>query len=196
MQYFVKTFGNLASFSRFLDETEVNKEIFRYQESVNGTKSFTSTENFEEAARLMQYGDEKNAGKIINVTAPGKIQCKDIKPRRERSLYGGSVNIGAVVTGRPKTMYRNVMQKVPARVLTFVYNTSVSWMVSASDIANTAASLTSAICGLEKRVIGSICMLERFRPRAKNVLRPSSKSKIQKPTWTGKKWPIPLSIHP
>lgn len=152
MQYFVKTFGNLASFSRFLNETAPNEKVFgKYLESKTGSRSFTGTDSFEHAENLMKFGDEKNAQKIINVTAPGKIVAKDIRPRRERSLYGGAVNIGAVVTGRPKTMYRNVMQKVDTKVLTFVYNTSVSRMVEADDIAQTAANLTSAICGIEKK---------------------------------------------
>lgn len=152
MQYFIKTFSNLASFSRFIEEAPVNKEVFRYGlESETGTRSFTGTSSFDEAKTLLRDGDEKNAKKIINVTAPGKITAKDIRPRRERSYYGGAVNIGAVVTGRPKTMYRNVMQKIDTKVLTFVYNTSVSCMVEADDIARAAVNLTSAICGIEKK---------------------------------------------
>lgn len=153
MQYFIKTFPNLASFSKFIDEASVNTSVFNPSrlESATGTKSFTGTNSLDEAKVLLRDGDEKNAKKIMTVTAPGRVSVKDIRPRRERSYYGGAVNIGAVVTGRPKTMYRNIMQKTDAKVLTFVYNTSVSCMVSAGDIANAAANLTSAICGIEKR---------------------------------------------
>lgn len=152
MQYFVKTFCNLATFSDFIEKAEVNRAVFGNSlESVTGTRSFTGTASMEEAAELMKSGDEKNAKRIINVTAPGRVSCKDIRPRRERSYYGGAVNIGAVVTGRPRTMYRNIMQKTDAKVITFVYNTSVSCMVSANEIAEAAANLMSAICGIEKR---------------------------------------------
>ena len=150
MKYFIKTFANLATFARYLEEAPVNP-FFRVLESETGTRSFTGTNSFAEAKELLRDGDEKNAKKIINVTAPGKVSAKDIRPRRERSYYGGAVNIGAVVTGRPKTMYRNVMQKTEAKVLSFVYNTSVSCMVRADDIARAAVNLTSAICGLESK---------------------------------------------
>lgn len=152
MKYFIKTFANLDTFSKFIEEAPVNRDVFRGTlESETGSRRFTGTESFDEAKTLLRDGDEKNAKRVINVTAPGKISAKDIRPRRERSYYGGAVNIGAVVTGRPKTMYRNVMQKTDTKVLTFVYNTSVSCTVTASDIATTAANLMSAICGIEKR---------------------------------------------
>ena len=153
MQYFIKTFPNLASFSKFIGEGPVNTSVFdaAHLESVTGSAKFTGTDSLDEANRLLRDGDDKNAKKIINVTAPGRVSVKDIRPRRERSYYGGAVNIGAVVTGRPKTMYRNVMQKTDTKILTFVYNVSVPWTVSAAQIAATAANLTSAICGIEKK---------------------------------------------
>lgn len=152
MKYFVKTFCNLATFSTFIETAEVNRAVFgSYLESTSGSRSFTGTASMEDATELMRSGDEKNAKRIINLTAPGKVSCKDIKPRRERSYYGGAVNIGAVVTGRPRTMYRNVMQKTDTKVITFVYNTSASCTVTANEIAAAAANLMSAICGIEKR---------------------------------------------
>lgn len=153
MLYFVKSFQNLDSFSEYLRTAENNPIFARSMESETGTPKFTGTDSFAEADTLLQYGDPKNANKIKSISAPGDLKntAKDIRPHRVRSVYGGSVNVAAALTGRPKAMYQIKREPARAKVLNFAYNVSVSWIIKPAEIANAAARLVSAICAIEKR---------------------------------------------
>ena len=137
-----------------MKDTPVNTAVFPWPQSINegpDYRKWSSTDSMSAADELLRYGDKKNARRIIEVSAPGHISAQDIKPRRERSVYGGAVNVGAALSGRPKAMYRNVMKKTDTKVLNFIYNVSVSWKIKPAQIAEVAARLTSAICGIEKK---------------------------------------------
>ena len=167
MQYFVKSFENLTSFADFCKTAPVNS-VFKNSvlESEHGRPSWTGTASLADADFLLQYGDRKNAERITNTAAGGlkSNSADDIRARRVRSVTGSSVNVAAALAGRPKAMYKIERKIVNTKVLNFAFNCAADCTIEAEQLAVTAARLTSAILGIEKkayRVNWYVCMIAK-----------------------------------
>lgn len=149
-RFFAKSFASLDAFAGYLSEAPVT-DLFRGREaSVKGTKKFTTTETLEEAASLLRFGDVENARSLVaGVAVPGAVTAS-IRARRVRCIAGSSVNVPAALAGRPKSMYKIVRSRVPAKVLNLAYNQNIDYTIPASEIVAVAVRLANVILSLEK----------------------------------------------
>ena len=150
-RYFAKSFASLDAFAGYLDEAPVT-DLFRGREaSIKGTKKFTTTETLEEASSLLRFGDVKNARRLVaGVAVPGSNVAESIRARRVRCIAGSSVNVPAALAGRPKSMYKIVRCRVPAKVLNLAYNQNIDYTIPASEIVAVAVRLANVVLSLEK----------------------------------------------
>lgn len=149
-RYFAKSFPSLDAFAGYLDRAK-STDLFKGREaSISGKKSFAGTESLEEAASLLRFGDLKNAERLVaGVAVPGAV-TESIRARRVRCVAGSSVNVAAALSGRPKSMYKIVRSRVPAKVLNLAYNQNIDYTVAASEIVTVAVRLANTILSIEK----------------------------------------------
>ena len=78
---FAETFPSLEVFLRTIDSRPMNK-VFADDEtecSKTGSKSFTTTKNYEEASELMLHGDNTNLDKLVAVDGVDLSQLRGSK---------------------------------------------------------------------------------------------------------------------
>ena len=150
MKTFINKFENLYSFADFCDNTPVSR-LFEneYLGSTGGSESFTGTADFATANRLLRDGDPTAAANVkkeyTNIIARAKVN----RPRPCPSVVGHTPIVGAYLAGDPVCMLAKKNRQTRARVITIIYNTSVSCCVEANDMAKAGANLLAAINQIE-----------------------------------------------
>lgn len=156
MDYF-KYFNNIKAFNDFLLSTPRKKAWVRAgveestRESGHMTQS-SGTASYDEANRLMLFGDAENAMKINSC---GYLDAKlnierDRKKRIFRSaLVGHSPNVANYVAGVPNSMIRtdNVTQK--QKIITITYMPVYSHLETAEEVIKAGVEFLSAVLMIE-----------------------------------------------
>lgn len=143
-------FNSVTEFERYLTTTETQKEWaeYGYLSSQDGSESFTHTASYEEANKLLLFGDKELAEKI---NAGGYLANK-LKIEQERkkrifrsALVGHAPNVANYVAGVPNSMIRteNVPQK--NRTIDILYSMNASSRIPTEEIINAGVNLLSAI---------------------------------------------------
>ncbi len=159
MFIYSKSFDNLDSFSKFLENSKTSA---KFQARRDGPASilendyrtkWTGTESFAAADYLFQYGDEKSAKKMApaSLTKAADITAVDLRARRVRAVAGFSPSVPAVIQGRPKTMYKLVRKNVETKVITICYDCASDWTIDEADRAAVALKLVNTVLGIEKK---------------------------------------------
>ena len=143
-------FNSVTEFERYLTNTETQKEWadFGYLSSQLGSESFTHTASYEEANKLLLFGDKELAEKI---NAGGYVanKLKIEKERKKRvfrsALVGHAPNVANYVAGVPNSMIRteNVPQK--NRTIDILYSMNANSRIPTEEIINAGVNLLSAI---------------------------------------------------
>lgn len=81
--------------------------------------------------------------------ASGAVGVAPVR-RVVNSVVGFAPNVPAAIAGRPLNMRRAIKVNQPRRVVSIVYNGSVSCDIDTSDIEKNATKLFNVICGLER----------------------------------------------
>ena len=154
-----KKFSGTGELSRFLADAVVQPSFANKAQSHG---SFTAdndeytrwakTNTYEEADNLLLYGC-KELQKKIEKAGVSKLRLSlnsyTTKRRIVSSVVGFAANVPAYLAGTPNSMINVRQHKEKQRVLSFMYNTSVSASVSAERIIEAAAKVVSAIMIIE-----------------------------------------------
>lgn len=152
MRYFEK-FDSLTDFQRAIDSRSINP-VFKDLplSSQTGTKSFTSTESYEEASKLMICGDASNLDKIKSANISGlKSNDKSFAMQIERAVCGCTPNVPAYINGIPTSMLNFRKIQKSTKIINIAVSGSVSFDIEASDVINASASIASIISSIERK---------------------------------------------
>ena len=115
-------------------------------------KKWSKTATYEEADELLLYGDKSLQAKIENAGVRDmrlKLSMNGQRRQLYSSVVGFAPNVPAYVAGTPNSMINVRTVKTKQRVISVLYNTSVSARVSADEIIRVAAKMISAIMLIE-----------------------------------------------
>lgn len=154
-----KKFQGTGELSRHL-ATAIVQEAFKskavefgsYTENNSEYTKWAHTNSYEEADNLLLYGCKELQKKIEkNGVAQMRLKLNSYQNRRRivSSIVGFAANVPAYLAGTPNSMINVRTHKVRQKVLTFMYNTSVSASVSAERVIEAAAKVVSAIMIIE-----------------------------------------------
>lgn len=150
MKTFIQKFENLYSFADYCNNTPVSTLFVNERlGSETGSENFTGTADFATANKLLKEGDPQTAAKVkkeyTNIIARAKVN----RPRPCPSVIGHTPIVGAFLAGDPVCMLAKKNRPTRARVVTIIYNTSVSCEIDANDMAKAGANLLAAINQIE-----------------------------------------------
>lgn len=174
--YIYDNVGDFVEWLRKTPQTKKGKEYSHSTETGESRTSFTGTESFEAAQELLDNGDTTLSRMIMEQAVSIKAKSSTGYMRSNGIVSGpqGFVpNIGAYLTGHPNNMV-NIRQtfKPMSKVLTIVYNCSVTAFVKTNQMISAASKVACAISTLEAkgyRVNVYVCSYVRnFRSKAKN----------------------------
>lgn len=175
---YFKYFDSVAAFDDFLANAPVQsawkrKGIERSHEVSKYRTEFTMTGSYEEANRLLMFGDETIADKI-NASGFADNKIKIEKERKKRifrsALVGHAPNVANYVAGVPNSMIRteNSMQK--QKIITIAYMPVYSWTQTQDEIIRAGVEFLSAVLMLESAgyVVNLLCALYIKGPQKNN----------------------------
>ena len=154
-----KKFNGTGELSRHLAtailQSPFENKAVRHGSYAKDSEDYTrwaKTNTYEEADELLLYGCKELQKRIENAgVAKLRLQLNSYTNRRRivSSIVGFAANVPAYLAGTPNSMINVKQHKEKQRVLSFMYNTSVSCGVSAERIIKAAAKVVSAIMIIE-----------------------------------------------
>ena len=156
-----RKFDSVTELSEFIKNTPQTKEGERVNLSRTGSYDFCGTHNFDEAEKLLLYGDSENAEKvrknIEKITAGLKGKNKSFKGAKTLSYSLKSSAVGFLpivpkyLAGEPENMLTlHKVQKKTTKVLNvFVYN-NAPYCFGADEVNPAMCRMLLAILMLEK----------------------------------------------
>ena len=152
-----KRFNGTGELSRLLAsaivqplfESEAKRSSFSTEKKY---EKWAKTGSYEEADNLLLYGCRELGEKIEAAgVSRTRAQLNSFQNKRKLTscVVGFAPNVPAFLAGTPNSMINVKTIKVRQKVLSFMYNTSVSASVSAERIIKAAANVVSAIMIIE-----------------------------------------------
>lgn len=155
MKHIHLKFENVTSFTEYL-ESRTENEVFKGENlaSKDDDFSFRGTRSFEEAQKLLKYGDKEKM-KLLKKSLE-KIQAKGsgYKTRRKvkTSIVGCTPHIPNYLQGVPECMIDVVKTRIKSpKVLTILYNPTVHCGIDAEELSEAGAKLLSYVYSLESQ---------------------------------------------
>lgn len=158
-QVIFKKFNGTGELSRYLSHAVVQEAFKRhavdwgsYTEGDESYERWSHTKTYEEADNLLLYGCKELQKKIEQAgVSQMRLSLNSYQNRRRvvSAVVGFAANVPAYLAGTPNSMINVKQTKVRQKVLSFMYNTSVSGSVSAERIIKAAAKVVSAIMIIE-----------------------------------------------
>lgn len=148
-------YNTVGEFAKHLENAKYQKAFEKrvQQGGSQGSEfSFYGTKDYEEADRLLLFGDKNLQKKIEEAgvyTTRMKLKYQANKKQVYSSVVGFAPNVPAYIAGAPNSMINQRQVKTRQRVVTVMYNTSVSCCVSADEIIKATAQMISGIMLLE-----------------------------------------------
>ena len=147
---FLEKFESISEFQRAINTREVHEFYKDILSSENATKTFTGTESYEEAEKLLSHGDKSIAAKLVDCN--GKRMNEAKKSTIYNSPVGFVPNIPNYLSGRPDNMFSVKTQTYKScKVLNVCVNSSVAYSVETKDIISFNQKLLNVVYTLEKR---------------------------------------------
>lgn len=155
MEYLFKRFDNIKQFNTYLKNGKTQKAFAKYESSqtISTKKSRDAkTHDFDEADKLLMFGDVKTARGIEDAgVADVRAKIAREMPRRQTysSVVGFAPNVPAYLTGCPNSMINQRTTIQRQKVLNIAYSCAVSYKVKGKDILEACSRLLSAILKIE-----------------------------------------------
>ena len=181
--FIFRKYNTVGEFAKHLENAYFQKAFEKHVQhggSQGSRFSFYGTKDYKEADRLLLFGDKKLQKKIEEAgvyTTRMRLKYQANKKQVYSSVVGFAPNVPAYIAGAPNSMINQRQIKARQRVVTIMYNASVSCCVSADDIINATAQMISAImlveaAGIRVNVyVGEICESTGDRQRFGWLLR-------------------------
>lgn len=144
-------YGSMAEFYQYICDTPFN-DSFRWatHESVEGSKSFTQTSNFEEAVDLMKNGWQDMSQKL---TQKLKVEEKRLEPATKAKNVYGVAGYQAVVplylNGVPTNMVSKKQVPVKQKVITLNKSICYGWTTTTDEIVKESIKAFQIVKRLE-----------------------------------------------
>ena len=149
MKDFFERFESIKDFQDAINSRKVDT-FYSCEYSKYAPYDFTGTESYEDADKLLTYGDEKATADLLDY---GKK--RDITTNRHtlyKSPCGFVPNVPAVLAGRPNNMFNIKMQKYKnSKIFTLCIIASVDSCVQPEEIKKFYKSLLNVVYTLENR---------------------------------------------
>ena len=147
---FLEKFESISEFQRAINTREVHEFYKGILSSENATKTFTGTESYEEAEKLLSHGDKSIAAKFVECNG------KRMNEAKKNTIYNSPVgfvpNIPNYLSGRPDNMFAVKTQTYKScKVLNVCVNSAVAYSVETKDIISFNQKLLNVVYTLEKR---------------------------------------------
>ena len=147
---FLEKFESISEFQRAINTREVHEFYKGILSSENATKTFTGTESYEEAEKLLSHGDKSIAAKLVECNG------KRMNEAKKNTIYNSPVgfvpNIPNYLLGRPDNMFSVKTQTYKScKVLNVCVNSAVAYSVETKDIISFNQKLLNVVYTLEKR---------------------------------------------
>ena len=147
---FLEKFESISEFQRAINTREVHEFYKGILSSENATKTFTGTESYEEAEKLLSHGDKSIAAKLVECN--GKRMNEAKKSTIYNSPVGFVPNIPNYLLGRPDNMFSVKTQTYKScKVLNVCVNAITKCVVESEDILAFNKKLLNVVYTLEKR---------------------------------------------
>ena len=147
---FLEKFESISEFQRAINTREVHEFYKDILSSENASKTFTGTESYEEAEKLLSHGDKSIAAKLV--ACNGKRMNEAKKNTIYNSPVGFVPNIPNYLSGRPDNMFAVKTQTYKScKVLNVCVNSAVAYSVETKDIISFNQKLLNVVYTLEKR---------------------------------------------
>ena len=146
-------FDSVNAFYSALQNRETNS-TFKDKEDSDQREdgSFSGTESFEEANKLLLNGDFDNSNKLQSVRIKNNTDNYVLKYKKQikRDVAGFMPCVPVYLSGQPRNMFaaKNVYTKT--KILNIVVSSAVPGCVSSDKITNAGAQIASLVCSLEK----------------------------------------------
>lgn len=151
MRYIIKMYDSVGQFAQCMRGQ--NNKVFRNKkDSVDNGKSFTGTESYDEADRLLRCGDAESCELLK--TSLKKIRMKGSGTTRSRELCASVTGFAPIVPnaiqGLPLSMMNTrVKERVNQKIVTVVYNACVSGAWDIEEIADAGAQVLDFVRQVE-----------------------------------------------
>lgn len=155
MKNIVKKFDSLSEYSRYLTKpVSVLFQMCGQESSRTGSKTFTSTESWEEAEQLLKFGDKENLAKLqtkmIKQGLKGSGETKKVETYR--SFVGYAPHIPSYVAGSPLNMLRKREVKTSNRkIVNIMYSPVAHGGIDADDLLEASLAVMNFVSSLEKK---------------------------------------------
>ena len=147
---FLEKFESISDFQRAINTREVHEFYKDILSSEKATKTFAGTESYEEAEKLLSYGDKSISAKLVECN--GKRMNETKKSTIYNSPIGFVPNVPNYLSGRPDNMFSVKTQTYKScKVLNVCVNSAVSFDVTTKDIIAFNQKLLNVVYTLEKR---------------------------------------------
>lgn len=149
-QIWIKTFEGISDMVKHVNETEINKDAFKKLDSVNGSKNFTLTNNYEEAKSLLQNGWAQGAEKLTKQLKieSNKVQSREVK-RAVYDIVGFQASVPRYLQGIPTNMINKKSVKQKAKVVTLIKDICYFGHVKADKIMEDSVKFIQIVQAIE-----------------------------------------------
>ena len=138
-----------AQFARSTPRPEGARDLSEQPEGYDWDMGLDLADTIDHAEGTAFWDGVSSMMDTVDIT--DKLAAKADLPAVQRDLVGGSVNVGAYLTGHPRHMRRRTPQPaVDKPVLTIGVSLGIAWMVKAEHRLNFGAALMSAVDQLER----------------------------------------------
>lgn len=152
----MKVFNNVSLFVDYLS-THTTQEPFEGREyalleSEDHTK-FTRTKSFEEAQRLLTFGDKETAKKLakLGLVNVHKLAKQDKRRELYTSITGILPHVPNYIAGRPNNMINVRQRKVSQPVVNIFYDMNAHGGVPQSQILESSVKVAKAVLSIEAK---------------------------------------------
>ena len=155
MKCFTKKFDSVSQYLRYLNTTPTSS-LFQGKKlaSQKDDSSFSGTKSYQEADDLFRYGDKELWKKVKAKMTEKKVIGGGTASKQQyfTDVCGFVPHIANYVQGLPNNMInKRIVRYKSSKVVSVVYNPTVSWGVSTDDMINVSLKVMDFVAGLESK---------------------------------------------
>lgn len=150
-------FEDITALHEYLNAAKSNKHFEGRESSLTGGHDFCGSDDMPQAHGWLVNGYSDIAvpmqHAIRAAEAAGETGAHTTRRRQITSVAGNRVNVARYLAGNPVCMTRTIRAKVPAPVVTIVYNSGAVSAYTADEIFDAAVKVLLAAIKIEKQGI-------------------------------------------
>ncbi len=155
MKHFIKNFDSVSEYLRYLNTTPTSS-LFRgcKLDSQDDDKEFQGTSSYQEADDLFRYGDKELWKKVKAKMTERKVIGSGTASKQQyyTDVCGFVPHVANYVQGLPNNMInKRVIRYKSSKVVSVVYNPTVSWAVTTYDMINVSLKVMDFVAELESK---------------------------------------------